>query len=229
MTENIDETVRTTIKALKANRFDPVEYVEKAEDVQKVVLAMIPPEASVGMGGSASLMQLGIIEQLAKRGTMTRTQPEVYLTSSNAITMDGKLVNTDMTGNRVSAMIFGPKQVIVVAGTNKIVKDVSAALDRIKSITAPAMAKIAGLKTPCAIEGGKCNDCKSPMRVCTVTTIIEAKPRVTQISIVLVGEDIGLGWETDWEKDRKDKIKAAFRENLGKLRAAMQAQPSLAK
>ena len=222
MTKTLEQDVQATLKALKANRFDPVEYVEKAEDVAKVVLAMIPSEAKVGMGGSASLMQLGITEALMKRGNMTRTQPDVFLTSSNAITQDGKLVNTDMTGNRVSAMIFGPKQVIVVAGKNKIVKDLNAAFDRIKSITAPAMAKLGGLKTPCAIEGGKCNDCKSPMRVCTVTTIIEAKPRMTQISVILVGEDIGLGWETDWAEDRKKKIDSVFKESLGKLRATMQ-------
>ncbi|MBN1663015.1 MAG: lactate utilization protein [Deltaproteobacteria bacterium] len=224
MTETMEQDVQATIKALKSNRFDPVEYVEKAEDVAKIVLAMIPPEAKVGIGGSVSLMQLGITDELVKRGNMTRKQPDVYLTSSNAITMDGKLVNTDMTGNRVSAMIFGPKQVIVVAGINKIVRDVTAALNRIKTTTAPAMAKIAGLKTPCAVEGGKCNDCKSPMRVCTVTTIIEAKPRVTQIAVILVGEDVGLGWEPDWAEDRKEKVASAFRENMGKLRAFVQLQ-----
>jgi len=224
MSEIPEQDVQATVKALKANRFDPVEYVEKAEDVAKIVLPMISPEARVGIGGSVSLMQLGITDELVKRGNMTRTQPEVYLTSSNAVTMDGKLVNTDMTGNRVSAMIFGPKRVIVVAGKNKIVKDLNAAFDRIKGVTAPAMARIAGLKTPCAVEGGKCTDCKSPMRVCTVTTIIEAKPRVTQIAVILVGEDIGLGWEPDWSEDRKNRIASAFRENMGKLRAFVQSQ-----
>jgi hypothetical protein len=216
MTAVIEEDVQVTIKALKANRFDPVEYVEKAEDVAKIVMAMIPPEVKVGMGGSASLAQLGITDALMKRGNMTRTQPEVFLTSSNAITQDGKLVNTDLTGNRVSAMIFGPKQVIVVAGINKIVKDLNAAFYRIKTVTAPAMAKIGGAKTPCAVESGKCNDCKSPMRICAVTPIIEAKPRLTKISVVLVGEDVGLGWEPDWPEDRIKKIDSVFKESLGK-------------
>lgn len=219
----MEPNIEATVKALKGNRFSPVEYVETAEEAARVVLNMIPREARVGMGGSASLMQLGIVDELIKRGTFTRSQPEVFLTSSNAITEDGKLVNTDMTGNRVSAMIFGPQQVIVVAGKNKIVKDVNAAFERIKRVTAPAMARIAGLKTPCAVDGGTCNDCKSPMRVCTVTTIIEAKPRVTQISIVLVGEDIGLGWENNWPSGRKEKIAAAFRDNLARLRNAMES------
>lgn len=219
MNELIDYDPQKLIKALKSNRFEPVEYVEKAEDAAKLVLDMIPSEAKVGTGGSTSLMQLGVITELAKRGSITRSKPDIFLTSSNAITMDGKLVNTDMTGNRVTSMIFGPKQVIVVAGMNKVVKDVPAALDRIKNVIAPTIAKNSGLKTPCVVEG-KCTDCKSPYRICTATTIIEAKPRVTQISIILVGEDIGLGWNPDWGEERREKIGSVFKEEWAKLRAA---------
>jgi hypothetical protein len=223
MTEINPQDVQTLIKSLKSNRFDPVDYVEKIEDAAKMILDMIPPEAKVGMGGSTSLMQLGLIDELIKRGQLTRSRPDIYLTGSNAITLDGKLVNTDMTGNRVTSMIFGPKQVIVVAGLNKVVKDVPAALDRIKSVIAPNIAKNAGLKTPCALEG-KCTDCKSPLRVCTVTTIIEAKPRMTQISIILVGEDLGLGWDPDWKEDRKESILSVFKERWGQLTAASQGK-----
>jgi hypothetical protein len=222
MTEINQQDIQTIMKSLKSNRFDPVEYVEKAADAAKMILDMIPPETKVGMGGSTSLMQLGLIDELIKRGHLTRSRPDIYLTGSNAVTLDGKLVNTDMTGNRVTSMIFGPKQVIVVAGLNKVVKDVPAALDRIKSVIAPNIAKNAGLKTPCALEG-KCTDCKSPLRVCTVTTIIEAKPRMTQISIILVGEDLGLGWDPDWKEDRKESILSVFKEKWGQLTAARQA------
>jgi len=222
MTEINQQDVQTLVKSLKSNRFDPVEYVEKSADAAKIVLDMIPPDAKVGMGGSTSLMQLGVIEELIKRGSMTRSRPDIYLTSSNAITLDGKLVNTDMTGNRVTSMIFGPKQVIVVAGMNKVVKDIPAALDRIKNVIAPNIAKNSGLKTPCAVEG-RCSDCKSPMRVCTVTTIIEAKPRLTQISVILVGEDIGLGWNPDWSEDRKANILSVFKEKWAQMTAARQA------
>jgi hypothetical protein len=221
MTEINQQEVQTLIKALKSNRFDPVEYVETVADAAKIIRDRIPPEARVGMGGSTSLMQLGIIEELIKRGQLTRSRPDIYLTGSNAITLDGKLVNTDMTGNRVASMIFGPKQVIVVAGINKVVKDVPAALDRIKSVIAPNIARNAGLKTPCAIEG-RCTDCKSPLRVCTVTTIIEAKPRMTQISIILVGEDMGLGWNPDWKEDRKENILSVFKEKWVQLTAVSQ-------
>ena len=222
MIEMLDFDPQTVIKALKSNRFDPVDYVETAREAAQSVLNMIPPEAKVGMGGSTSLMQLGIIEELLKRGQLTRSRPDIYLTSSNAITLDGKLVNTDMTGNRVTGMIFGPRQVIVVAGMNKIVKDVPAALERIKTVIAPGIARNAGLKTPCAAEG-KCTDCKSPFRVCTVTTIIEAKPRVTQISIILVGEDMGLGWSPEWTEDRKEQIFSLFQEKWAQLTTARQA------
>lgn len=222
MTEKSEQDIQALVKSLKSNRFDPVEYVEKAAEAAKIVLEMIPPEAKVGMGGSTSLMQLGIIDELIKRGQLTRSRSDIYLTSSNAVTLDGKLVNTDMTGNRVTSMIFGPKQVIVVAGMNKVVKDVPAALDRIKNVIAPNIARNAGLKTPCAVEG-RCTDCKSPMRVCTVTTIIEAKPRMTQISIILVGEDMGLGWNPDWKEDRKNNILSVFKEKWSQLTAARQA------
>ena len=222
MDEKFEQEVQTVIKSLKSNRFDPVEYVEKAAEAAKMVLDMIPPEAKVGMGGSTSLMQLGVIDELKRRGQLTRSRPDIYLTGSNAVTLDGKLVNTDMTGNRVTSMIFGPKQVIVVAGMNKVVKDVPAALDRIKKVIAPNIARNAGLKTPCAVEG-KCTDCKSPMRVCTVTTIIEAKPRMTQISIILVGEDMGLGWNPDWKEERKENILSVFKEKWGQLVATSQA------
>ena len=222
MNEKIEQDVQTLIKSLKSNRFDPVEYVEKAAEAAKMVLGMIPPEAKVGFGGSTSLMQLGVIEDLMKRGQLTRSRPDIYLTSSNAITLDGKLVNTDMTGNRVTSMVFGPKQVIVVAGLNKVVKDVPAALDRLKNVIAPNIAKNAGLKTPCTVEG-KCTDCKSPMRVCTVTTIIEAKPRMTQISIILVGEDMGLGWNPNWTEDRKANILSVFKEKWAQMTAVRQS------
>jgi hypothetical protein len=222
MSELNPQEVQTLIKSLKSNRFDPVEFREKAAEAAKLVLEMIPPEAKVGAGGSTTLMQLGIIDELLKRGQLTRSRPDIYLTSSNAITLDGKLVNTDMTGNRVTSMVFGPKQVIIVAGMNKVVKDVPAALDRIKSLIAPHIARNAGLKTPCAAEG-RCTDCKSPMRICTVTTIIEAKPRTTQLSIILVGEDMGLGWNPDWDEDRKDSILSVFKEKWAQMTAVRQA------
>lgn len=215
--------ITSVIRNLQSNRFEPVEYVETATEARALLLSWIPVEAKVGMGGSTSLMQLGVWETLRKRGQLTRSRPDIYLTGCNAITRDGKLVNTDMTGNRVSSMIFGPKQVIVVAGMNKVVEDVPSALVRIKTVIAPTIAQNAGLKTPCTVEG-RCTDCKSPFRVCAVTTIIEAKPRLTRISILLVGEDLGLGWDPLWAEERKGQIFNVFKEKWLELTAAVREQ-----
>jgi hypothetical protein len=105
---------------------------------------------------------------------------------------------------------------------NKVVKDLDAAFDRIKNVITPHIAKSSGLKTPCAIEG-KCMDCKSPMRLCSVTTIIEAKPRITRISIILVEEDMGLSWDPAWDKARIEKIQGVFQEKWAALRGYRQS------
>jgi hypothetical protein len=126
---------------------------------------------------------------------------EIFLTSTNAITLDGKLVNVDGAGNRVAAMIFGPKKVIVVAGVNKIVKDVDAALERIHNIATPINAIRHHLKhgdpeiadVPC-VKIGKCVDCNHDWRACRYTVIIEGTmlPEKGRINVVLIGEELGI-------------------------------------
>ena len=214
-----DKEIKAVVESLKTNRFDPVEFVERSDAAVNMIFDMILPEAKVSMGDSMTLRQIGIIDELRKRGNIVRSQSDVFLTSSNAVTLDGKLVNIDMTGNRVSSMIYGPKRVIVVAGVNKIVPDVDAAIHRIKNVIAPYHARTAGAKTPCAVDG-YCSDCKSPGRICSVTTIIEKKPRVTDLAVILVGEDLGLGWDPDWSEERKKKIAAVYEGEMEKRRAA---------
>ena len=104
--------------------------------------------------------------------------------------MDGKLVNVDGTGNRVAAMIFGPGKVIVVAGINKIVRDLGAAEERIRSVAAPVNNSRIGLPNPC-VKTGECMDCQGPTRICNVTTIIGKRPNTTEMHVVIVGEDMG--------------------------------------
>jgi len=123
------------------------------------------------------------------------------LTGTNAITLDGKLVNIDGVGNRVAAMIFGPKKVIVVAGINKIVSDVNEALERIRGFAAPMNAKRHYLKhqqpelgdLPC-VQTGSCVDCRHDWRICNYTVIIEGAMigQKGRINVVLVGEELGL-------------------------------------
>ncbi len=231
MAVGTNKDIETVMKSLKANRFDPVEFVETADAATKLVLDMIPMEATVGVTGSTSVRQIGLVAQLKSRGTPVIDQFEpselprdeyfrqilrsdILLVSSNAVTLDGKLVNIDGVGNRVAGMMFGPKKVILVIGANKIVPGVNEAIDWIKNVIAPYHAMTGRRQTPCAVDL-RCTDCKSPGRHCNVTTIIEKKPFLTDIAIVLVDEDLGLGWDPNWSEERKERIASVYRETIG--------------
>jgi len=116
---------------------------------------------------------------------------DFFLASTNAITEDGKLFNVDATGNRVGAMFIGPKKTIIVAGVNKIVKDLAAAEKRVREWVAPQNAKRLGKKTPC-VETGVCGDCSSPDRICNIYVTLAKKPARTDVIIILVGESLGI-------------------------------------
>jgi len=196
------------LTALKANGFKVI-YADNSKEALDKVMSLIPREAKVGIGGSVTVRDIGLVEAIEKQNNpifMDWGKPlelkeklkvrkealtiDVYLTSSNAITLQGQLVNIDGTGNRVSAMIFGPKKVIIIAGANKLVGTLDEALARIKNIACPLNGKRLNLNTPCALTG-KCTDCNSPDRMCKVTVILEKKPNLSDITIVLVGENLG--------------------------------------
>jgi hypothetical protein len=197
-----------TVEALQKNRFNAVFY-ETAQDALEKLLEIIPPDATVGVAGSWTLIQLGLVEKLEARGNTVYCHhkpglsPEevleirrkqltcdVFLTSTNAITEDGRLVNTDATGNRVAAMVFGPKKVIVLAGTNKIVKNLDDAQDRIRTTAAPLNNKRLNRPNPC-VKTGHCVDCQGPTRLCNVTTVLHKRPPASDIHIWIVGEELG--------------------------------------
>ncbi len=119
---------------------------------------------------------------------------DIMVASTNAITMDGRLVNLDGTGNRVAGMLFGPKKVILVVGMNKVAIDLDAAFDRVRTIAAPAnnmrLGEAYGLKNPC-LEDGRCHQCMSETKLCNLWTIIEGQAVRDRIHVVLVGEDLG--------------------------------------
>ncbi len=221
--------VETVLAALKENNFKPVEYAEKAEDAVQLILDLIPLDATFEMAGSMSVAQLGIMDQHIKRGgkgpepsnpmDVIRTRKDILLVSTNAVTLDGKLVNTDGMGNRVTGMVYGPKQVILLVGANKIVSDLDEAFDRVQNVIAPYHARTMGLATPCA-KTGKCEDCNSPQRICNVTTIINKKPPGVDFAIILCGEDLGLGWDPDWPEERIEKIASTYREEITKIMAS---------
>lgn len=197
-----------TVEALQKNRFNAT-YYKNAQDALDALLSIIPTDATVGIGGSWTLMQLGLPEKLEARGNKVYCHhkpglsPEeildirrkqltcdVFLTSTNALTEDGRLVNTDATGNRVAAMIFGPKKVIVLAGINKIVPTIEAAQERIRSTAAPMNNKRLNRPNPC-VQTGYCVDCQGPTRLCNVTTVLHKKPPASDINVWVIGEELG--------------------------------------
>jgi len=207
-------TIDQILRAFKKNKIDAV-FVRSRREALQSVLDRIPNGAVVGAGDSVTLKEIGIFKEL-KRRNFTVYWPfdeavpkeerrnvarkallaDVFLSSSNAITMDGKIVNVDATGNRVAGMIFGPKKAIIVVGTNKIVGDLDQAFERAQNIAAPLNAKRIREERgwellPC-VEAGKCVDCDAENRICNVTTIIERKPRAIDISLLIVGEELGL-------------------------------------
>lgn len=199
---------KKVVEALIRNNF-LAEYASTKEQALEKLLELIHPKATVGIGGSYSLQQIKAPQALEERGNFIfnhgkpdLTQDEIYairrqqltadvfITSTNAITMDGKLVNVDGIGNRVAAMIFGPKRVVVVCGINKIVKNVEEAHERIKRYAAPINCQRLNYDNPCG-ETGFCVECKGSNRICNITTILHKKPRQTDIHIIVVGEELG--------------------------------------
>lgn len=210
---NLGKAVNETLEALKRKRFEAV-YVENRKEALHSILQRVPSHVTVGAGDSLTLKQIGVFEELKRRG-FTLFWPfdenvakeerrnvakkallaDVFLSGSNALTTDGKIVNVDASGNRVAGMIFGPKKVIIVAGVNKIVKNVEEALERIRKVAAPLNARRIREERdwellPCA-ETGECMDCNAKNRICNVTTIIEGKPRTIDLTIIVVGEKLG--------------------------------------
>ena len=204
-----EKQVERTINALKKNNFEAL-FVPDSKAVFEEVMKRIPDGTTVGIGGSVTLTQLGLQKALEKRGIhliwpfqQAKNEEErlrliqksfsadVFLSSTNAITEDGKLFNVDASGNRVGAMFIGPKKTIIVAGVNKIVKDLEAAEKRVKEWVAPQNIKRLNRKTPCA-ETGVCADCSSPDRSCNIYVTLAKRPSRTDIVIILVGESLGI-------------------------------------
>ena len=203
--ENIDYSALT--KALSARRFLP-QVFDTAEEAKAAALEIIGSK-SVGIGGSATVRDMGLAEALqangndvywhwlaakeAKQAARDKAlTADVYMCSVNALTADGRLVNIDGTGNRAAGLIYGPHEVVVIVGRNKIVGSLDEAMERIKRDACPANARRLGLDTPCA-RTGQCYDCRTDARMCNVTFILEAPTRpVKAFHVLIVKEDLGL-------------------------------------
>jgi hypothetical protein len=208
------DKVNKTLAALRNNKFNAIYVIDREQALQKV-LELLASRAVIGAADSLTLKQIGVFRESERRGfklfwpfdervpkserrdvARKALLTDVFLTSSNALTMDGKIVNVDASGNRVAGMIFGPKKAIIVVGVNKIVENVEKALERIRNVAAPLNAKRIWEERgwellPC-VKAGRCVDCDAENRICNVTTIIEKKPRAIDITVVIVGEKLGL-------------------------------------
>jgi hypothetical protein len=205
-----EQKSRKAVEALRKNGFTAELFPTRAEAAEYIVREA-GSASSVGFGGSLSIAEMDLIERLRTAGkellihgvpglsleervAIMRRQLtcDLFLAGTNALTLSGCLVNIDATGNRVGSMLFGPKKVIVVAGRNKLVDgDVAEAMRRVKRDSSPPNAKRLSFKTPCATTGF-CSDCNSPDRICRVTTVIDRKPRLTDLHVLVVNEDLGL-------------------------------------
>ncbi|MDQ7096522.1 lactate utilization protein [Desulfosporosinus sp. PR] len=216
---------KAAIKNLERKNMDGY-FVHNRQEALELVMSLIPLEAVVGRGDSVTLNQIGIIEELQRRGQNRIINPvetddeghhppkeerrqrqreallsDVYLTSTNALTLGGSLVNIDGAGNRVAAMSFGPKKVVVIAGGNKIVNDVEEALQRIHNSISiinslrhyAKHGQAEAIERPC-IKLGKCTDCFYEWRVCRHTSIIDGcqPAEKGRISVILVCENLGI-------------------------------------
>lgn len=209
VTWSYEQKCLKAVAALQKHDFTAI-YCATGQQAFDYIIAESADAGSVGFGGSMSVAGLQVEARLREMGKeiLNHSAPglameerqavmrrqlacDLFLSGTNALTLTGELINIDATGNRVAAMFFGPKKVIVVAGRNKLVDGtVQDAIDRVRNWATPPNAKRLNFKTPCATTG-LCSDCNSPDRLCRVTTIIDRKPRFTDLRVLVVNEDLG--------------------------------------
>lgn len=188
-------------KNLEKNGFHTV-YFDTAREAADYLDGKLDGR-TIGMGGSVTIQELGLMERLSGHNTFyshwsggTLDQAagtEVYLCSVNGAAETGELINIDGTGNRVAATLYGHKELYLVIGVNKIAPDYDQALWRSRNIAAPKNAKRLNRKTPCAVNADRCYDCDSPERICRGLTVLWRRPNgIPYAEVVIVGEDLGL-------------------------------------
>ena len=203
--EVLEKQINRTVEALRKNNFD-AHYVKNTDELFQKLDGMIKDGASCSVGGSMTLFECGVIDYIkgrkltyfdryAENADVTQVyhdalNADFYFTSSNAITESGELYNMDGNGNRVAAIVYGPKKVVVVAGANKIVKDIEAAVRRNRDVAAPANGVRLGKETPCA-KTGLCADCKNPGRMCSHELISRYQLNKDRIAVLILPDSYG--------------------------------------
>ena len=208
MNENIIKRnqllAQKVIKGLESRNMKGYYAADKEEALQ-IALELIPEKSSISMGGAMSAHEIGLVDALKsgnynfidrdatedKRAAMLAAyDADYFLTSANAMTEDGVMVNIDGNSNRVSAIAQGPKHVLVIVGMNKICDDVDGAMRRARNVAAPINAQRFGLNTPCA-KTGSCMNCKSPDTICCQFLITRYSRHTDRIHVILVNDNLG--------------------------------------
>ncbi len=202
-----DIRIQRLINNLKSRNIDAF-FLESFNEVNDKLLQMIPSDCTVGVGHSSTIQNTDIVQKLIERGntvfdkTMAVSKEESkqlkkkaltadwYITGTNAISLEGHIVNVDHSGNRAAAMVYGPDNVAIVVGINKIVDTLNEAISRVKNIASPLNAKRAGFNPPCA-ELNRCVDCRSKERVCNSLVIIEGQEDAGRMKVLIVNESVG--------------------------------------
>ena len=208
MNENIftrnEKLAQKVIKGLNSRNMTGY-YASSAEEAKKIALDLIPEGSTVTMGGGMSVHEIGLVDALKngnynfldrdqaedKRAAMLAAyDADFFLSSCNAITEDGILINIDGNANRVSAIAQGPKKVIFIVGMNKVCSDVDGAMKRARNVAAPINAQRFGLDTPCA-KTGSCMNCKSPDTICCQFLVTRFSRHADRIHVILVNDSLG--------------------------------------
>ncbi|MGN1343053.1 MAG: lactate utilization protein [Traorella sp.] len=197
--------IETLRRNCENNRF-AFDYVENKEECLALIHSLIQPNDIVSVGGSETLKECGILNYLENRQDIEYLDRyhcedpheifkkafsgDVYLSSTNALTMQGELYNVDGTGNRIAAMIYGPKKVIIVAGINKIVENIDEAIYRVETIAAIKNNIRLNKDNPC-VKVGHCVHCKQPKRICRTYNVLGYSGELNRIHIIVVNEELG--------------------------------------
>ncbi len=198
-----ERLAQTVIKGLLSRNMSGY-YAADKEEALKKALELIPEGSSIAMGGCRSAHEIGLIKALevgnynyidrdkmdARAGLLAAYDADIFLSSANAITSDGVMVNIDGNSNRVSCIAQGPRKVVFIVGLNKVCADIDDAMKRARNIAAPCNAQRFDIKTPCK-ETGKCFDCKSPDTICCQFLITRYSRHVGRIHVILVNEELG--------------------------------------
>ena len=202
------DKVAKTIKALKQNNMSGY-FVSNKEELMTLLSGLILKGQTVGCGDSVTLEELGVFDYLRsgyfcfydkyapgltkeekRRLYLQNFDADTFITGTNAITMDGRLFNIDGNGSRVAPMLYGPRQVIIVVGVNKITPDVEGAIKRARQVAAPLDAVRLGKETPC-VRLGRCVDCRHPQRICNDFVLISGQFVKDRIKVILIDMEIG--------------------------------------